>query len=38
VEPAIVGGLVARVGDRLIDGSTRNKLLALKRNLAGREQ
>ncbi len=37
VEPAIVGGLVARVGDRLIDGSTRSKLLALKRNLAGRE-
>jgi F-type H+-transporting ATPase subunit delta len=38
VEPAIVGGLVARVGDRLIDGSTRSKLLALKRTLEGREQ
>jgi len=35
VEPAIVGGLLARVGDRLIDGSTRHKLDALKRQLAG---
>ena len=31
----ILGGLVVRIGDRLIDGSTRNKLLALKRRLAG---
>ncbi len=37
VEPAILGGVVARIGDRLIDGSTRSKLLALKRELeAGR--
>ncbi|MGB2695432.1 MAG: F0F1 ATP synthase subunit delta [Dehalococcoidia bacterium] len=34
-EPAILGGLVARIGDRLIDGSTRSKLIALKRQLAG---
>lgn len=34
-EPALLGGLVARIGDRLIDGSTRTKLLALKRELAG---
>ena len=33
--PEILGGLVARIGDRLIDGSTRSKLLALKRQLAG---
>ena len=33
--PEILGGLVARIGDRLIDGSTRSKLLALKRELAG---
>ena len=33
--PEILGGLVARIGDRLIDGSTRSKLLALKRRLAG---
>jgi F-type H+-transporting ATPase subunit delta len=35
IEPEILGGLVARIGDRLIDGSTRSKLLALKRQLAG---
>lgn len=33
--PEILGGLVARIGDTLIDGSTRSKLLALKRQLAG---
>ncbi len=38
VEPAIVGGLVARVGDRLIDGSTRSKLLALRGTLEGQER
>lgn len=35
VDPAIIGGLVARVGDRLIDGSTRSRLVQLKRQLAG---
>ena len=35
VEPEILGGLVARIGDRLIDGSSRTRLLALKRQLAG---
>ena len=34
-DPALLGGLVARIGDRLIDGSTRTKLIALKRRLAG---
>jgi F0F1-type ATP synthase delta subunit len=34
-DPQILGGLVARIGDRLIDGSTRTKLIALKRRLAG---
>jgi F-type H+-transporting ATPase subunit delta len=34
-EPEILGGLIAKVGDRLIDGSTRSKLVALKRRLAG---
>ncbi len=33
--PEILGGLIARIGDRLIDGSTRSKLIALKRQLAG---
>ena len=35
VDPSIVGGLVARVGDRLIDGSTRTRLLDLRRDLGG---
>jgi F-type H+-transporting ATPase subunit delta len=34
VDDAIIGGLVARIGDQLIDGSTRTKLIALKRRLA----
>lgn len=33
VDPAIVGGMVARIGDTLIDGSTRTKLHSLKRSL-----
>jgi F-type H+-transporting ATPase subunit delta len=35
VDPEILGGLVARVGDRLIDGSTRSQLLKLRSRLAG---
>jgi F-type H+-transporting ATPase subunit delta len=35
VDPEILGGVVARVGDRLIDGSTRTRLLGLRRRLAG---
>jgi F-type H+-transporting ATPase subunit delta len=35
VDPEIVGGLVARVGDTLIDGSTRSRLVALKKNPQG---
>ena len=38
VDPEIVGGLVARIGDKVIDGSTRGKLLALRRSLAGQER
>ncbi len=33
VDEAVIGGLVARIGDKLIDGSTRSKLTALKRRL-----
>jgi F-type H+-transporting ATPase subunit delta len=33
VDPAIIGGFIARVGDKLIDGSTRARLEALKRKL-----
>ncbi len=35
VDASIIGGLIARIGDQLIDGSTRTRLLALKRRLAG---
>ena len=35
VDPGVVGGVVARVGGKLLDGSTRGKLMALKRELAG---
>ena len=35
VDPELIGGLTARVGDTLIDGSTRSKLLALKKSLVG---
>ena len=33
VDEGIIGGLVARIGDKLIDGSTRSQLTALKRRL-----
>jgi F-type H+-transporting ATPase subunit delta len=35
VDPAIVGGIIIRVGDKLIDGSIRSKLAALKKDLGG---
>jgi F-type H+-transporting ATPase subunit delta len=35
VDESILGGLIVRIGDRLIDGSTRSKLLALRNQLAG---
>jgi len=35
VDPGIVGGIVIRIGDRLIDGSIRSKLTALRRELGG---
>ena len=34
VDPAILGGLITKVGDRLIDGSTRSRLQKLKQELA----
>lgn len=33
VDSSIIGGVVARIGDKLLDGSTSSKLLALKREL-----
>jgi len=35
VDPLIIGGVVVRIGDKLIDGSTRARLQELKRRLAG---
>ena len=35
VDESILGGLVVRIGDRLIDGSTKSRLQALKQQLAG---
>jgi F-type H+-transporting ATPase subunit delta len=34
VDPSLVGGLIARVGGKLLDGSTHSQLLALKKELA----
>jgi F-type H+-transporting ATPase subunit delta len=38
VDPGILGGIVARVGGKLLDGSTRSRLAALKRELTGAER
>jgi len=38
VDPEILGGIIARVGGKLLDGSTRSKLAALKRELVGMER
>ena len=35
VDPAIIGGMIARVEGKIIDGSTRAQLEALKTQLAG---
>ncbi len=35
VAEEILGGVIVRIGDRLIDGSTKNRLLELKQKLAG---
>jgi F-type H+-transporting ATPase subunit delta len=36
VDPQVLGGFVAKVGDRVVDGSTRTRLRAMRRELAGR--
>jgi F-type H+-transporting ATPase subunit delta len=38
VDPEILGGIIARVGGKLLDGSTRSKLAALKKELVGAER
>ncbi len=34
VDPSIIGGVIARVGGKIIDGSTRNQLNAMKNELS----
>ena len=34
VDPEVIGGMVARVDDRLIDGSVRTRLQEMKRELS----
>jgi F-type H+-transporting ATPase subunit delta len=36
VDSSIIGGFIARIGGKLLDGSTRSKLEALKRELVRR--
>ena len=38
VQPEILGGIIARVGGKLLDGSTRSRLAQLKRQLASGEK
>ncbi len=35
VDSRLIGGIVAKIGDKLLDGSTRSKLAALREELAG---
>jgi F-type H+-transporting ATPase subunit delta len=35
VSPEIIGGLVIKVGDKLIDGSTKSQFRALKKSMGG---
>ena len=35
VDPSLIGGIIIKVGDKLIDGSLRSKLVALRKTLGG---
>ncbi|MBI4722111.1 MAG: ATP synthase F1 subunit delta [Candidatus Stahlbacteria bacterium] len=35
IDPDIIGGVIVRIGDKLIDGSIKNKLSGLKKSLVG---
>jgi len=36
VDSSLIGGVIIRIGDKLLDGSTRSKLVALKKELTGK--
>jgi F-type H+-transporting ATPase subunit delta len=36
VDAEILGGMIVRIGDRVMDGSTRSRLRAMRRELAER--
>lgn len=38
VDPDLIGGIVARIGGKLLDGSTRSRLTALKKEMVGVER
>ena len=35
VDVSLIGGIIARIGGKLLDGSTRSRLEALKKELVG---
>jgi F-type H+-transporting ATPase subunit delta len=37
-DPALIGGTVVRIGDRVVDGSIRRRLKALRKNLVAKER
>ena len=36
VDPSLIGGIIARIGDKIIDGSTRSRLVSLRESLINR--
>ena len=36
VDPSLIGGIIARIGDKIIDGSTKSRLLSLRESLISR--
>jgi F-type H+-transporting ATPase subunit delta len=38
VDPSIIGGIVAKVGDLVLDGSIKSQLAGLKESIVGSEQ